>query len=64
MVTNAEKFLEEFGNIDDEFLKEAMNFNMKKKFNFKPIIAVAACAAFALAGIVFTDVPPSIVPTL
>jgi hypothetical protein len=50
-VTNAEKFLEEFGNIDDEFLKEAMNFTMKKKFNFKPIIAIAACAAFALAAI-------------
>ena len=50
-MTNAEKFLEEFGNIDDEFLKEAMNFNMKKKFNFKPIIAVAACAAFALAAV-------------
>lgn len=45
----AEKFLEEFGNIDDEFLEEAMNYTMKKKFNFKPIIAVAVCAALALA---------------
>ena len=51
MVTNAEKFLAEFGNIDDEFLKEAMNFTMKKRFNFKPIIAIAACAAFALAAV-------------
>jgi hypothetical protein len=45
----AEKFLEEFGNIDDEFIKEALD--MKKKVNFKPIIAVAACAAIALAAI-------------
>ena len=51
MVTNAERFLEEFGNIDDEFLKEAMNFTMKKRYNFKPIIAVAACAAFAIAAV-------------
>ena len=48
---NSKKFLEEFGNIDDEFLKEAMNFTMKKRFNFKPIIAVAACAVLALAAI-------------
>ena len=44
----AEKFLEEFGNIDDEFLEEAMNYTMKKKFNFKPIIAVAVCARLHL----------------
>ena len=50
-MTNAEKFLEEFGNIDDEFIKEAMNFTMKKRFNFKPIIAIAACAALALAAV-------------
>ena len=47
----AEKFLEEFGNIDDEFIEEAMSFTMKKRFNFKPIIAVAACAAIALAAV-------------
>ncbi len=41
--------MEEFGNIDDEFIKEALD--MKKKVNFKPIIAVAACAAIALAAI-------------
>jgi hypothetical protein len=50
-LTNAEKFLEEFGNIDDEFIEEAMNYTMKKKFNFKPIIAIAACAALALAAV-------------
>ena len=50
-MNNAEKFLKEFGNIDDEFLKEAMNYTMKKKFNFKPIIAVAACAAFIIAAV-------------
>ena len=50
-MTNAEKFLEEFGNIDDEFIEEAMNYTMKKKFNFKPIIAIAACAALALAAV-------------
>ncbi|MBQ8447613.1 MAG: hypothetical protein IJX27_01620, partial [Clostridia bacterium] len=50
-MTSAEKFLMEIGNVDDEFIEEAMNFTMKKRFNFKPIIAVAACAAFALAAI-------------
>ena len=50
-MTSAEKFLMEIGNVDDEFIEEAMNFTMKKKFNWKPIIAVAACAAFALAAI-------------
>ena len=50
-MTNAEKFLEEFGNIDDEFIEEAMNYTMKKRFNFKPIIAIAACAALALAAV-------------
>ena len=49
--TKAERFLEAFNDIDEKFLKEAMNYNMKKKFNFKPIIAVAACAVFALAAI-------------
>jgi len=50
-LNSAEKFLEAIGNIDDEFLEEAMNYTMKKKFKFKPIIAVAACAAFVLAAI-------------
>ena len=50
-MNNAERFLEEFGKIDDEFLKEAMNYTMKKRFNFKPIIAIAACAALALAAV-------------
>ena len=50
-MTSAEKFLIEMGNVDDEFIEEAMNYTMKKKFNFKPIIAVAACAAFALAAV-------------
>ena len=49
--TKAERFLEAFNDIDEKFLKEAMNYNMKKRFNFKPIIAVAACAVFALAAI-------------
>ena len=40
-----------FGNIDDKFLKEAEDYTMKKRFNFKPIIAVAACAALALAAV-------------
>ena len=47
----AEKILEALGEIDEKFIEEAMNYNMKKKFNWKPIIAVAACAAFALAAI-------------
>ena len=50
-MTSAEKFLEELGNVDDEFIEEAMNYTMKKKFNFKPIIAVAACAAFIIAAV-------------
>ncbi len=49
--TKGELFLEAFNDIDDKYLKEAMNYTMKKRFNFKPIIAVAACAAFALAAV-------------
>lgn len=67
---NAEKILEELGNIDDEFIKEAMNFTMKKKFNFKSIIAIAACAVFALAAVpvanYFANTPgntPAVQPT-
>ena len=48
---NAKKFMEAFENIDDNFLVEAGDYTMKKRFNFKPIIAVAACAAIALAAI-------------
>ena len=49
--TKGERFLEAFNDIDDKFLKEAMNYTMKKRFNFKPIIAIAACAALALAAV-------------
>ena len=49
--TKGERFLEAFTDIDDKFLKEAMNYTMKKRFNFKPIIAIAACAALALAAV-------------
>ena len=49
--TKGAKFLELFNDIDDKYLKEAMNYTMKKKFNFKPIIAAAACAVFALTAI-------------
>ncbi|MBQ9745467.1 MAG: hypothetical protein IJW21_01425, partial [Clostridia bacterium] len=49
-MVNAEKFLEAFGNIDDEFIEEAMNYTMKKKFNFKPIIAAAACLVLAVTA--------------
>ena len=49
--TKGERFLEAFNDIDDKYLKEAMNYTMKKRFNFKPIIAVAACAALALAAV-------------
>ena len=49
--TKGERFLEAFNDIDEKYLKEAMNYTMKKRFNFKPIIAVAACAALALAAV-------------
>jgi len=49
--TKGERFLEAFNDIDDKYLKEAMNYTMKKRFNFKPIIAIAACAALALAAV-------------
>ncbi|MBQ8447567.1 MAG: hypothetical protein IJX27_01390 [Clostridia bacterium] len=49
--TKAERFLEALGEIDEKYIEEAREKTMKKKFNFKPIIAVAACAAFALAAI-------------
>ena len=49
--TKGAKFLELFNDIDDKYLKEAMNYTMKKKFNFKPVIAAAACAVFALTAI-------------
>jgi len=47
----SERFLEALGEIDEKYIEEARYKVMKKKFNFKPIIAVAACAAFALAAI-------------
>ena len=31
--SKAERFLEAFGDIDDKYLEEAMNYTMKKKFN-------------------------------
>ena len=49
--TKGERFLEAFNDIDEKYLKEAMNYTMKKRFNFKPIIAIAACAALALAAV-------------
>ena len=49
--SKAERFLEAFTDIDEKFIKEAMNYTMKKRFNFKPIVAIAACAAIALAAI-------------
>ena len=47
----AERFLEALGEIDEKYIEEARYNTMKKRFNFKPIIAVAACAAIALAAI-------------
>ena len=49
--TKAERFLEALGEIDEKYIEEAREKTMKKKFNFKPIIAVAACAVIALAAI-------------
>jgi hypothetical protein len=49
--TKGARFLEALGEIDEKYIEEARYNTMKKKFNFKPIIAVAACAAFALAAI-------------
>ena len=49
--SKAERFLEAFTDIDEKFIKEAMNYTMKKKFNFKPIVAIAACAAIAFAAV-------------
>ena len=44
-------FLEAINDIDDKYINEAREKTMKKKFNFKPIIAIAACAALALAAV-------------
>ncbi|MBQ8403495.1 MAG: hypothetical protein IJX55_03595, partial [Clostridia bacterium] len=40
-------FLEAFGNIDNEFLEEAMNYK-KKKISVTKIVAAAACAALVI----------------
>lgn len=47
----SEFFLEALNYVDEKYIEEAREETMKKKFNFKPIIAVAACAAFALAAV-------------
>ena len=44
-------FLEAINDIDDKYINEAREKTMKKRFNFKPIIAIAACAALALAAV-------------
>ena len=44
-------FLEAMNEIDDKYIEEVRSKTMKKKFNFKPMIAVAACALFALAAV-------------
>ena len=46
-----EYFLEALNYVDDKYIEEARYNTMKKKFNFKPIIAVAACAAIAFAAV-------------
>ena len=46
-----EFFLEALNDIDDKYIMEAREKTMKKRFNFKPIIAIAACAALALAAV-------------
>ena len=43
-------FLEALGNIDNEFLEEAMNYK-KKKISIKKIVAVAACVALMIGTI-------------
>ena len=43
-------FLEALGNIDNEFLEEAMNYK-KKKISVKKIVAVAACVALMIGTI-------------
>lgn len=47
----SEFFLKALNHVDDKYIEEARENNMKKRFNFKPIIAVAACAALALAAV-------------
>lgn len=47
----SERFLEALNYIDSKYIEEARCKTMKKRFNFKPIITVAACAAFALAAV-------------
>ena len=44
-------FLEAMNEIDDKYIEEVRSKTMKKKFNFKSMIAVAACALFALAAV-------------
>ena len=46
-----EYFLKAINDVNSKYIEEAREKTMKKKFNFKPIIAVAACAVFALAAI-------------
>ena len=47
----SEYFLEALNNVNEKYIEEARQKNIKKRFNFKPIIAAAACAVFALAAI-------------
>ena len=47
----SERFLEALGEIDEKYIEEARYNTMKKKFNFKPIVAIAACAAIAFAAV-------------
>ena len=63
-------FLEAMNEIDDKYIEEVRSKTMKKKFNFKPMIAVAACALFALAAVpvanYFANTPgntPAVQPT-
>jgi hypothetical protein len=47
----SEFFLKALNHVDDKYIEEARENTMKKRFNFKPIIAIAACAALALAAV-------------
>ena len=47
----SEFFLKALNYVDDKYIEEAEEKTMKKRFNFKPIIAIAACAALALAAV-------------
>ena len=47
----SEFFLKALNHVDDKYIEEAREKTMKKRFNFKPIIAIAACAALVLAAV-------------